>query len=77
MSSSELFYDTDICNIIDEGQLAVLDTSLSIRYSEIVKMITSNDIDNRSLALEMLANCNIDKSFDVVSRTLFIGIGIG
>jgi hypothetical protein len=23
--------------------------------------------DNRALALEMLANCNIDKSFDVVS----------
>ena len=31
-------------------------------------MITSSDIDNRSLALELLANCNIEKSFDVVSE---------
>ena len=30
-------------------------------------MILSSDKDNRSLALEMLANCNINKSFDVVS----------
>ena len=30
-------------------------------------MIDSSDRDNRSLALEMIANCNIEKSFDVVS----------
>ena len=30
-------------------------------------MSKSQSIDDRSLALEMLANCNIDKSYDVVS----------
>jgi hypothetical protein len=34
-------------------------------------MIISNDIDNRSLALEMLSNCNINKSFDVVSSLYY------
>jgi hypothetical protein len=30
-------------------------------------MITSSDIDNRTLGVEMLANCNIEKSFNIVS----------
>ena len=34
-------------------------------------MITSTDIDNRSLAVEMLSNCNIEKSFNVVSGLYF------
>jgi hypothetical protein len=34
-------------------------------------MITSNDIENRSLALEMISNCNISKSYDVVSGLYF------
>lgn len=66
-STSELILDTDLCNIIDQD-LAILDSD---RYSEIEKMVTSQDIENRSLALEMLANCNIDKSFDVVSGLYF------
>ena len=31
----------------------------------------SNDIENRSLALEMISNCNISKSYDVVSGLYF------
>jgi len=34
-------------------------------------MVTSSDKDSRSLALEMLANCNIDKSFDIVSHIFY------
>jgi len=34
-------------------------------------MIMSNDIENRSLALEMISNCNISKSYDVVSGLYF------
>ncbi len=30
-------------------------------------MLTSSDRDNRSLAVEMIANCNVEKSFNVVS----------
>ena len=34
-------------------------------------MIKSSDRENRSLALEMLANCNVNKSFDVVSNIYY------
>ena len=34
-------------------------------------MTESSDIENRSLVLEMLANCNISKSFDIVSGIFF------
>ena len=62
-STKQIVYDTDITDIID-GELAVIDND---QYDEIQKMLQSTDIDNRSLAVEMLANCNIEKSFDVVS----------
>jgi|TARA_B110000977_G_scaffold44850_1_gene61003 hypothetical protein len=62
-SNVALIADTDICSIIDED-LAVISND---KYNDTEKMVQSSDIDNRSLALEMLANCNIEKSFDVVS----------
>ena len=62
-SSSEIVYDTDILDIID-SELAVLEDD---QYDNIMAMITSSDIDNRTLGVEMLANCNIEKSFNIVS----------
>ena len=62
-SKVTLIVDTSVCAIIDED-LAVLESE---KFDEVEKMVTSSDIDNRSLALEMLANSNIEKSFDVVS----------
>jgi len=62
-STKQIVFDTDITNVID-SELAVIDND---QYDEIQKMLQSTDIDNRSLAVEMLANCNIEKSFDVVS----------
>jgi len=66
-STATIVLDTDICDIIDQD-LAVLNSD---QYDEIEQMVKNNDIDNRSLALEMLANCNINKSFDVVSGLYF------
>ncbi len=62
-SSAEIVYDIDILNIID-SKLAVLKDD---QYDNIVAMITSSDRDNRTLGVEMLANCNIEKSFNIVS----------
>ncbi len=64
---TQFVLDTQICNIIDED-LTVLDNT---QYDEVKNMVISHDIDNRSLALEMLANCNIEKSFDVVSNIFY------
>ena len=62
-SSAEIVYDTDILDIID-SQLAVLEDD---QYDNIMAMIKSSDRDNRTLGVEMLANCNIEKSFNIVS----------
>lgn len=62
-TNAQIIFDTDVLDVID-ADLAVLDNT---QYKDIEAMITSNDRENRSLAVEMLANCNIEKSFDVVS----------
>ena len=62
-SKAVVAFDTDISEII-YSDLAVISNE---EYDRIEAMATSNDIDNRTLVLEMLANCNIEKSFDVVS----------
>ena len=62
-----IIYDGELASIID-NQLAIINND---QYDIIEKMIQSNDRDNRSLALEMLANCNVDKSFDVVSGIFY------
>lgn len=62
-TNAKIVFDTDILNAID-SDLAVIDND---QYETIEAMITSSDRDNRSLAVEMLANCNVEKSFDVVS----------
>tara|TARA_R110002074_G_C12503876_1_gene662815 strand:- start:734 stop:1927 length:1194 start_codon:yes stop_codon:yes gene_type:complete len=63
IGQNNVILDETLIEIIDEG-LAVLDNT---QYSDIEKMITCESIDDRSIALEMLANCNVNKSFDVVS----------
>jgi len=62
-TNAKIVFDTDILNAID-SDLAIIDND---QYETIEAMITSSDRDNRSLAVEMLANCNVEKSFDVVS----------
>ena len=59
--------DRDIARICSEG-LAVIGKD---DYPQLVKMITSNDIENRTIALESLANCNLEASFDVVSLLFY------
>ena len=63
LSKKKLVYDSDILNIID-SELATLGID---QYEDIANMVTSNDRDNRSLALEMISNCNIEQSFELVS----------
>tara|TARA_B110000908_G_C10217495_1_gene433529 strand:+ start:510 stop:1700 length:1191 start_codon:yes stop_codon:yes gene_type:complete len=60
-------FDTDVSNIIDID-LAVLETN---QLDDITKMVHSTNIEDRTLALEMLSNCNINKSFDVVSNIFY------
>jgi len=66
-SHPEVILDTDVINVIN-SDLAIIESE---EYDNVKAMVLSNDKDNRSLALEMLANCNVDKSFDVVSNIYY------
>ena len=59
--------DVEINKIISED-LAVIDED---QFDQVSKMIQSNDRDNRTLVLEMLSNCNVEESFDIVSYLFF------
>lgn len=59
--------DVEINKIISED-LAVISEE---QFEQVSKMITSQDRDNRTLATEMLANCNVEESFDIVSFLFF------
>jgi len=59
--------DVEINKIISED-LAVISED---QFNQVSKMITSSDKDNRTLAVEMLANCNVEESFDIVSFLFF------
>lgn len=63
MKGKMIVLDRDIAKICSEG-LAVIGKD---DYPQLKKMILSNDIENRTIALETLANCNIEASFDVVA----------
>jgi hypothetical protein len=59
--------DVEINKIISED-LAVIGED---QFDQVSKMIQSTDKDNRTLAVEMLANCNVEESFDIVSYLFF------
>lgn len=59
--------DVEINKIISED-LAVISEE---QFDQVSKMIQSQDRDNRTLAVEMLANCNVEESFDIVSFLFF------
>ena len=63
IGADNVVLDESIIDIIDEG-LAVLENT---QYDDIEKMVTCASKEDRAVALEMLANCNVNKSFDVVS----------
>lgn len=62
-SSSNVISDSNLNEIIYEG-LHILTQE---EYSNARKMIKSDDLENRALALELLSNCNLTESFDYVS----------
>ena len=75
--------DIDTYNELIKGKMVVLDRDIAKicsaglavitkdDYPQLRKMILSGDIENRSIALETLANCNIEASFDVVALLFY------
>ena len=67
LSSNNLITDTALNDVIYED-LHILTRE---EYNNCRNMLKSGDLDNRALALEMLANCNLNKSFDYVSMLFY------
>jgi|TARA_R110000851_G_scaffold69298_1_gene155266 hypothetical protein len=65
-NSRTIILDEDVMNLTNEG-LAIIPND---EYNTIHSMLTSTDQETRSLCVEMIANCNVNESFDVVA-TLF------
>tara|TARA_R100001443_G_scaffold113997_1_gene129396 strand:+ start:58 stop:1224 length:1167 start_codon:yes stop_codon:yes gene_type:complete len=63
MNNPKIVLDQHIKELCDEG-LHVLTEEETYN---IEKILSTSDVENLTLALEMMSNCNLDKSFDYVS----------
>tara|TARA_B100001778_G_C18603894_1_gene638690 strand:- start:2165 stop:3331 length:1167 start_codon:yes stop_codon:yes gene_type:complete len=63
ISNPKLVLDQHIKELCDEG----LHILTSEEATNIEKILSTNDVENLTLALEMMSNCNLEKSFDYVS----------
>jgi hypothetical protein len=67
LASNNLILDSQLNDFIyDDLHVLTKEEYLNCR-----NMIKSDDRENRSLALELLANCNLNKSFDYVSMLFY------
>ena len=67
LASNNLILDSQLNDFI----YADLHVLTKEEYLNSRNMIKSDDRENRSLALELLANCNLNKSFDYVSMLFY------
>ena len=67
LSATNLVLDIDMVALCNSDSL-ILDYE---QYKNMKSMIKSPDKTNKALALEMLANCNIEKSFDYASMIYY------
>ena len=63
VAMNNLVFDTHMVSLCNEDSL-VLNKD---EYRNVQSMLKSEDNQNRSLALEMISNCNLEKSFDYVA----------
>ena len=66
-SSAVVIRDIEINKIICEDLVVLAED----QFEQIQKMIISTDIQNKTLALEMLSNSNVEESFDIVSYIFY------
>lgn len=68
LQSSNLILDTALCSMTTEDSIILTETD----YHNISKMIESKSSDNINLALELLANSNVEKSIDVIGLLFYL-----
>jgi len=68
LSANNLIFDTALCGVTVEDSIILGEAE----YNNLVTMIDSNDTDNINLVLEMMANCNVEKSFDIIALLFYM-----
>ena len=67
LNSKNLILDSDLCTIANKDSVTIDEET----FYNIKSMSASGDKENVSLALEMMANCNIQDSFDKIALLMF------
>jgi hypothetical protein len=68
LAAKNLIFDTVLCGVTVEDSIILGETE----YNNLVTMINSNDTDNINLVLEMMANSNVEKSFDIIALLFYM-----
>lgn len=68
LSSDNLIYDTALSGITVEDSVILGEKE----YDSLLSMINSKDKENVNVALEMMANCNVEKSFDIIALIFYM-----
>lgn len=63
INSTNLVYDTDLAGVTVEDSTILTEKD----YLSLCSMIESNDTDNINMALEIMANCNVEKCIDILA----------
>lgn len=66
-TTANIVLDTEISKKIDESLVTLGEED----YVNLTTQIRSDNIDDRSVALEMMANCNLEESFDIVTMIYY------
>jgi len=72
LSSDNLIYDTALSGVTVEDSIILGEKE----YESLLSMINSKDKENVNLALEMMANCNVEKSFDIIALIFYMNHAI-
>ncbi len=72
LSSDNLIYDTALSGVTVEDSVILGEKE----YDSLLSMINSKDKENVNLALEMMANCNVEKSFDIIALIFYMNHAI-
>jgi len=66
-TTASIVLDEEVSKKIDESLVTLTEED----YDNLCTQIKSDNIDDRSVALEMMANCNLEASFDIVTMIYY------
>lgn len=72
INAKNLIFDTFFNNIANSDSHILTE----LEYENLERMIKTGDNENLTLALEIMANCNIEESYDIIALLLYFNIDV-